>query len=203
MDTLKYICEKYNIDISKPSPFYLPIGRFKDIPRLFHDLGFKIGAEIGVYRGSYSRSLLTYCPGLKLYGIDSWADYRGYENYEPNDILDAYAKAQESVKGFDCKLIKGWSNEVVRQFDDESLNFVFIDGDHTYEHVVEDIALWSKKVRKGGIVYGHDFDDLSNNKKKWEKINVINAVYGWTKSYKIHPWFVITKNKNRSWMYVK
>ena len=201
MDTLKYVCEKYKLDLNEKSPFLLSVGRFKDLPRLFHELGFKVGAEVGVYTGAYSRSLLKYCPGLKLYGIDSWVKYGGYEGDHLS--IDAYKLAEENVKGFDCKLIKSESKEAVQQFPDESLDFVFIDANHSYESVVEDIALWSKKVRKGGIVSGHDFDDYSNHQRKWSEINVINAVEGWTKSYKIHPWFVLTKNNIKSWMYIK
>lgn len=202
MDTQKYIVEKFNIDLSKPSPFYLPIGRFKDVPKLFHELGFKVGAEIGVFQGGYSRYLLQYCPGLKLYGIDAWTSYESYKDYKPRVIINAYQKAQKNVKGYDCQLIKAWSRDAVKEIPDESLDFVFIDGNHAYEYVVEDIALWSKKVRKGGIIYGHDFDDYTNH-ERWREMNVIPAVEGWMKSYKIHPWFVITNNRNRCWMYVK
>ena len=63
MDTLKYIIEKFNLDTSK-LPVEIPIGRFKDIPRLFSELGFKNGAEVGVYRGLYSKWLFRYIPGL-------------------------------------------------------------------------------------------------------------------------------------------
>lgn len=171
------------------------------MPRLFNELGFKVGAEVGVYTGAYTLSLLRYCPGLKLYGVDSWVKYGGYQG--DNLSINAYEMAQENMKGFDCKLIKSLSNEAVKLFDDESLDFVFIDAGHSYESVVEDIALWSKKVRKGGIVYGHDFDDYSNHRRKWREINVVNAVEGWMKSYRVHPWFVLTKNNTKSWMYIK
>lgn len=202
MDTLKYICDKYNIDLVQLSPFYLPIGRHKDIPKLFHELGFKVGAEIGVFEGAYSHRLLHYCSGLKLYGVDIWEIYSGYRDYQPRHMASAYQKAQDNVKEYDCTLIKGWSTEVAKQFKDESLDFVFLDGNHAYEYVVADIAAWSKKVRKGGIIYGHDFDDYSNH-KRWKEMNVIPAVEGWMKSYKIHPWFVTTNNANKCWMYVK
>jgi predicted O-methyltransferase YrrM len=166
-------------------------------------LGFKVGAEVGVYRGVYAGWLLRYCPGLKLYAVDSWTSYPGYTDPKAEDMADAYNRARQNTRLYDCTLIKGWSSEVVKQFEDESLDFVFIDGNHAYEYVVEDIACWSKKVRKGGIIYGHDFDDYSSNEKKWQEINVINAVIGWMNSYRIHPWFVTVNNKNRCWMYVK
>jgi hypothetical protein len=202
METLKYFAKKFDIDLSQSSPIYLNIGRFKDLPRMFHELGFKVGAEVGVYQGDYSKWLLRMIPGLKLYGIDSWIPYKGYKDFGNNDIVDAYRRAKESVKGYDCELIKGWSNEVVNRFEDESLDFVFIDGNHAYEYVVEDIAKWSKKVRKGGVVYGHDYDDYSNS-RKWAEMTVIPAVDGWCQAYKIDPYFILTKNKNKCWMYIK
>lgn len=201
MQTLDYILDKYGVG-GEESPITLNIGRFKDIPRLFDELGFKVGAEVGVFEGDYSRWLLRMIPGLKLYGIDAWEPYGGYNDFEDKRLTDSYDKARENTRGYDCELIKGWSDEVVHEFKDESLDFVFIDGNHSYEWCVWDIANWSKKVRKGGIVYGHDYDDYSNN-RRWSEMNVMNAVDGWVKSYKIHPLFIISKNKNRSWMYVK
>jgi len=199
MEILKYICEKFKVE---GDVIDLKIGRFKDIPRLFAELGFKKGAEIGVYRGLYSKYLLRYIPGLELVGIDLWEIYPGYKDYSSTDIVEAH---NEAIKVYKDKgvLIQGWSNEVAKTIPDESLDFVFIDGNHAYEYVVEDIALWSKKVRKGGIVYGHDYDDYSQHRTRWKEMNVINAVDGWIKSYKIKPLFLITKNHNKCWMYVK
>jgi hypothetical protein len=79
---------------------------------------------------------------------------------------------------------------------------VYIDGNHSYEAAVEDIALWSKKVRKGGIVSGHDYKDWSKT-SRWYSMNVVNAVDGWVKSYRIHPLFAFVNNASPSWMYVK
>ncbi|MBU1110792.1 class I SAM-dependent methyltransferase [Patescibacteria group bacterium] len=204
METLDYIVKKFNIDLNQPSPIMLAIGRFKDIPKLLCELGFNKGAEIGVYRASYSRHLLDRNPNLQLIGVDAWEVYTGYKDYHREDIKDAHRESIEVYKkyGDRATLIQGWSNWVVKTIPDESLDFVFIDGNHAYEYVVEDIALWSKKVKKGGIIYGHDFDDYSNS-RRWKDMNVINAVDGWMKSYKIKPWFVTTNNSNKCWLYVK
>lgn len=201
MDTLKYIADKFGVDITQ-SVISLPIGRFKDIPRLFKELGFKTGAEVGVFEGEYSRFLLKQIPNLKLYLVDSWIPYAGYNDFEDKRLTNAYFTTQENVKGYDAVLLRGWSHELVNQFEDGSLDFVFIDGNHDYPHTVQDIALWSKKVRKGGIVYGHDYDDYSNN-RRWQDMHVMYAVDGWVQSYKIKPLFIIANNRNRSWLYVK
>lgn len=202
MNTLDYIIKKYNIDVNQEMPIKLEIGRFKDIPRLFRELGFKKGAEIGVHEGSYARWLLKGIPGLHLIGVDLWESYRGYKDFNKNNLHEAKLKAEKNVEGFDCELIQGWSNEVADQIPDGSLDFVFIDGNHAYEWVVWDMYKWIPKVRKGGIVYGHDYDDYSNNSRRFE-MNVMNAVDGWMKSYGIKPWFITTRNRNKCWMYVK
>ena len=202
MDTLAYFINKYGIDITKESPFKLSISRETDIPQIFKELGFKIGAEIGVYRGAYSETLLKAIPGLKLSGIDLWEIYPGYRDYRKTDISEAQKEALERTKDYDCTLIRGWSNEIVKKFADESLDFVYIDGNHAFEYTVQDIALWSKKVRKGGVVYGHDFEDWSRNWRRFD-MGVINAVTGWCQSYQIHPWFIIGKDKHPGWLYVK
>ncbi|KKT37763.1 MAG: hypothetical protein UW26_C0025G0002 [Candidatus Collierbacteria bacterium GW2011_GWF1_44_12] len=202
MEALPYLSEKFSLDLTQESPLRLPISRNTDIPEMFKALGFKVGAEIGVYRGEYSETLLKSIPDLKLFGIDLWELYKGYRDYRKDDISDAHREAIERTKDFNCQLIKDWSHEAVKQFADESLDFVYIDGNHSFEHTVQDIALWSKKVKKGGIVYGHDFEDWSKNWRRFD-MNVINAVTGWCKSYQIHPWFVIAKDKHPSWMYIK
>lgn len=203
MDALKYIAKKYKVDLKQPNPIALPIGRMRDMPKLFNELGFKVGAEVGVFEGTLTQALLKRIPGLKLYGIDLWENYKGYERDLASQFLvNAYEKAVENTKGYDCILIKGWSNEVVKQFEDESLDFVYIDGNHKFEYTVEDIALWSPKVRKGGIIAGHDYRDWSHT-SRWDNMQVKEAVDAWVKVNKISPLFITSNNSSNSWIYIK
>lgn len=205
METIEYLVNNHGADLKSELPIKLSMGRFKDIPKMFAKLGLNKGYEIGVYRGRYSNSLLKYNPNLHLTGVDAWEIYGGYKDYEVTDIKDAHREATETYKswGDRASLIQGWSRDVAQTVPDESLDFVFLDANHAYEYVVEDIALWSKKVKKGGIVYGHDYDDYSKHSRRWSEMNVINAVDGWTKSYRISPWFITTNNSNKCWMYIK
>lgn len=200
--TLEYLINRYKVDLNQPSPIRIPAGRNKCLPNIYRDLGFKVGAEIGVHRGVYAQQILKRIPNLKLYCIDLWDNYTGYTDYRPDQHTPAYLEAQERTKGFDCTLIKNWSHEAVKDFADESLDYVYIDGNHTFEYVVQDIALWSKKVRTGGLVCGHDYHDFSKS-HHLAHVNIINAVDGWCKSYRIHPLFVLANNSMESWMYVK
>jgi len=206
-ETIKFLVEKYKIDLNQPSPFNIDCGRYYEIPKLFTQLGFKKGAEIGVYRASYSRNLLKRIVGLQnLLGVDAWELYKGYHDFDKiNDIQDAHREAKEIAEEYGDRftIIQGWSIEVAKTIPDESLDFVFIDANHAFEFVVADIAAWAPKVRKGGIIYGHDFDDYSHRTSRCYFMNVVNAVEGWTKSNKIHPWFILKGNKHKCWMYIR
>lgn len=68
--------------------------------------------------------------------------------------------------------------DVVKQFKDESLDFVYIDGNHSFQHVVNDLCEWEKKVKVGGIVAGHDYIKRIHN---GYLMHVPMAVHGfWT-----------------------
>ena len=146
----------------------------------FADCGFKVGAEVGVCDGYYSEVLCKNIPGLKLYAIDSWDLYEEYRDFrrEESQYLKIYNDACEKLKPYNCEIIKARSMDAVKKFEDESLDFVYIDANHAYEFVKEDIREWTKKVRKGGIVAGHDY-----YKTKAGNMGVINVVDEYIKEH--------------------
>jgi hypothetical protein len=93
--------------------------------------------------------------------IDSWKG-------SPNELtsthqlatqVDIYEVFKKNMGERSYKSIRGLSSEVVNQFEDESLDVVFIDLTHTYESVKQDIELWLPKVKKGGLLAGHDYEN--------------------------------------------
>jgi len=214
METIKYIVNKFQIDLNQKSPIKLPIDRLRGLTSLFRELGFKVGAEIGVDRGRYSKWICMKNKGVKLFLIDPYIAYPEYvEKHDSKDQIsfdENYEKAIQRLGNFNCEFIKKTSMEAVKDFLDNSLDFVFIDGNHTFEYVVNDIAEWSKKVKPGGIVSGHDFVRSVELKKIWipvaneeERIKlcqVKDAVESWTYANRIKPWFLTTDS---SWLYVK
>ena len=119
--------------------------------------GMSLGAEIGVMRGVNLANLLALRPDLTMYGIDPWSVPHG--KWGAEDMSGFYLEAIRRLAPFQdrCFLIKGFSAEVSNSFEDASLDFVFIDGDHSYDSVVDDIIHWAPKVRKGGKLIGHDY----------------------------------------------
>lgn len=130
-----------------------------DLAKYFNELGFKTGAEIGVADGRYSEILCQQIPDLLLYCVDPWSVYENWrsQNYQES----AYKKAVDRLSGYGVNIMRATSVEAYINLEpfvpDESLDFVFIDGDHHFDQVMTDIILWSKRVRKGGIVSGHDY----------------------------------------------
>ena len=130
-----------------------------ELAKHFGELGFKIGCEVGVCDGTYSLVMEQSIPGVKLYGVDPYITYQRYNDYRrQNSLSKAHEHAIEKLKPYPTyEFVVKTSVEAVKQFADGSLDFVFIDGNHTYDFVKEDITLWTPKVRSGGIVAGHDF----------------------------------------------
>lgn len=169
------------------------------LPALFHSLGYRIGAEIGVECGIYSEIIYNSMPGVKLYAVDAWQAYPGYRDHVTQAKIDSiYQQAAERLKG-KAHLVRKYSIAAAQDFDDGILDFVYIDGNHDFLHVTEDIHYWSAKVRKGGIIAGHDF-----KRHKGSYINhVKDVVQAWTYSHGIDPWFVLAGDKSPSWFWVK
>lgn len=220
LDTVNYIMKKYDLFTGEPIkkfPIEIPNVDRVSLAKLFGELGFKTGVEIGVEQGLYSQTLLENgSSNVTLYCVDPWLAYQGYREHVSQEKLDGFLSITnerlrktvlETSKNF--KLIRKTSVEAAKMFDNESLDFVYIDGNHEFSHVVADICAWYPKVKKGGIISGHDF---ISRKDPQLNMHVPEAVRGFTGAYQIKPWFVLgrkerlegeRRDNTRSWMFVK
>lgn len=213
MNTLNYILEKYKIDIGNQYFINIPemIGAV-DLAKLFAELKFTRGVEIGTDQGEYAEILCRTIPALELFCVDPWkaeAYEPGYqpESFEKQEYFDS--RLNDTIKrleGFNCIIVRKTSMEAVDTFADDSLDFVYIDGNHDFLNVTQDIHCWSKKVRKGGIVSGHDFVRYPSHKFN----HVKKVVEAYTTSYHFLPVFLVTptdkgmkRDRFRSWFFVK
>lgn len=210
--TLEYLKTKYNLNFDQPLPIEIAgVGRL-DLIRWIRELDFKVGAEIGVDRGNFSKQILDLNPQLKLYGIDPWLKYDDYREYIDQADLDSVyeqmqARLQNEIKTKDFVPIRKKSMDALTDFADESLDFVYIDANHEGNYPYEDIAGWAKKVKKGGIIAGHDYVRV-----KVLHFTIKDALDKYTEENEIKPWFVLgsyahkpreIRDRTRSWMFVK
>lgn len=188
------------VDIDGRSPIVLPDMSRTNLACLFGELGYRKGAEVGVFRGYYSKALSRYNPDATIYSVDPWEVYDEYrEKHTPESMEEAYQETQRRLAGTGCVILRLYSLEAADQFDDGELDFVYIDGNHEFVHVAQDIKAWSAKVRKGGIVSGHDWARF----KRHPLCHVKDVVSAWARSHRISPWFVLQGKGNSSWFWVK
>ncbi len=206
-DTIKYLVKKFNIDTSSFSEMPINVVNVNHIAiaKTFKELGFKEGAEVGVAQGNHAEVLCKENPGVKLHAVDIWESYEGYREYG-NRIRRYYQMARKLLKPYDVNFIRKFSMDAVEDFKDNSLDFVYIDCGHDFKNVALDIYEWSKKVRHGGIVYGHDYRDWYLGESRYP-VHVKPVVQAYMKACDISPWFVLenTKDKryNPRWMFVR
>ena len=124
-------------------------------------------AEIGVLRGAFSRKIADICTPSELCLIDTWGlhlnTFCDYQTYNAAH----WEAIKKSVEAWACplgyKVIQARSTDASSLFPDGYFDFVYIDADH--DRAAEDIMCWLPKVRKGGIIAGHDYVWNEGNKQ--------------------------------------
>lgn len=137
------------------------------LQQMIDDKGFKRIAEVGVWKAAFSTHILSNCPQVeKVYSIDPWKvwpkkDYvDGKNNHSQKKFDSIYNRVQKRLSVFEdrSELIRDTSVGGSQHVKDGELDLVWIDANHGYEWVKEDIHTWVPKVRPGGIVAGDDYN---------------------------------------------
>ncbi len=136
-----------------------------------------IGAEVGVWRGFTSKSILEQFPKTKLIAVDSWT----VDESMPKTSEEMLTAKKEFLRNTDfakdrrliyhCTSLEGAS-----YVPNSSLDFVFIDACHSYDFVKMDLELWYPKLKVDGLFSGHDY---RNQKDRTGVFGVSRAVDEW------------------------
>ena len=133
--------------------------------------------EIGTFKGENAKNILENLNINKIYLIDPWLKYEEYEeNFIQQQLDESYIKAKNRLKNYNDKVIylKDYSSNVVNKV--PMVDFIYIDGNHSYKYVLEDCENYWKKVKNGGILAGHDIS--------WE--TTLNAVQDFCRNNNLH-----------------
>lgn len=210
-ETLNKLKTLWNIDLTLKSPIEVKgVGRLK-LAEAFNTLDFNEGVEIGTEEGVYAEYLFQANPNLHLTCVDPWLTYSGYREHVTQPVMDAiFELAQDLLAPHNVTFLRMFSLEALTMVPDESLDFVYIDGNHDLPNTIQDIVGWSKKVKSGGIISGHDY--IHNSPNDREDCHVMEATRAYTSSYRIREWFILgrklwergeVRDKPRSWMWIK
>lgn len=178
----------------------------EDLPEFLVSQGYKVGAEIGVYKGAFTRLFLQ--AGLKMFAIDPWMSFTGQgRSQHKQEVQDElYEVAKQNLKPYldsgQCQIIRRTSMDATTKFRHGSLDFVYIDGNHEFPNVAQDIYEWNKIVRPGGIMSGHDYFNtpLHASNVLCHAKAVVDA---YTSLYQIENWWLFGNPKYYSWMFFK
>eukprot|EP00386_Alphamonas_edax_P012354 GDKI01038638.1.p1 GENE.GDKI01038638.1~~GDKI01038638.1.p1 ORF type:complete len:415 (-),score=80.47 GDKI01038638.1:44-1240(-) len=117
--------------------------------------------EVGVYAGDTSVHILKNFPNATVIGVDPFYN----EEFAPDSVqnqmlaqVGMYTESRFEAFGDRARLLKMKSADALQLIPDQSMDIIFVDGDHRYEHAKYDIAAWEKKVKMGGVIAGHDFE---------------------------------------------
>lgn len=151
-----------------------------DLIKHFAELGFRTGAEIGVAEGHFSEAMLKVIPDLHLYCVDAWTVYKGNRWAGSEERNEHHRKTTiERLKPYpNATIVDMFSMDAIHNTGDFPLDFVYIDGNHSFDYVMQDLIEWSKRVRKGGIISGDDYYSFKG-------AGVVDAVNAYTKAHRI------------------
>jgi predicted O-methyltransferase YrrM len=133
----------------------------------------EVGSWLGKSSSFMAVEIKNSNKNIEFYCVDTWRGSSEHENDEKiiNDTLyNSFLKNIEPVRDY-IKPIRKSSEEASADFDDNSLDFIFIDAGHSYEDVKNDLEKWYPKLKENGIIAGHDFSQA------WP--GVIMAVNEW------------------------
>jgi uncharacterized Rossmann fold enzyme len=150
-----------------------PCMRASEIAKRVKGLPNLTGAEIGVFRGHTSRRLLAYLPELHLLMVDSWSsaerdsdyaktgDFHAGLTVEQQEQFAAEAAGNIAFADNRALIMRESSIEAANRCHDGSLDFVFIDADHSYRGCKDDIEAWLPKLKPRGLICGHDYNNTA------------------------------------------
>lgn len=140
-------------------------------------------AEIGVDEGNFSKSIMQLAKPKKLHLVDLWADIVMYGKDKEIGVKKLFKK---EIENGEVEIHIGYSTDVVDSFPNAYFDWVYIDTDHSYETTKSELEKYASKVKKDGLICGHDFVQ-----GYWEgmvRYGVIEAVYEFCVN---HGWEIV------------
>lgn len=187
---VKFIERNFRIKKEHGLPYYSSRHSRNDLPKMYKELGWTTGVEVGTFKGDYAKIMCEGCPGLQLTCVDPWTAYHGHTQ-ESEDKY--YEEALKKLKPYNVHIMRQPSLVAVERFQDYSIDFVYIDGGHFFDDCIQDLIKWTKKVKHNGLVCVHDYDGYM--------VGVVEAVNAYTRCHDIRPWWVFKeRNETAFWI---
>lgn len=143
--------------------------QFFTYPNLYREMVNEFGngshfVEIGCWKGQSSSFMAVEInnsgKNIKFDCVDHWSDAEGCPGPDPwvqsGKLFEKFMSNTDRVKHI-ITPVRMMSVDAAKNYKDDSLDFVFVDGDHEYDGCKADIVAWLPKIKSGGILAGHDY----------------------------------------------
>lgn len=150
--------------------------------------------EIGVRFGFNAEYVLSNFDIDKIYLIDPYCELPYRRDIFSKKQVESYkSEAYKRLEKFKekCIWLKDYSQNVFNQISDESIDVLYVDGDHHYKAVSQDLSLYYPKVKKNGLIIGDDYNELG----------VSSAIKDFAKMYNIS--FETSENETSKFWFTK
>lgn len=151
-------------------------------------------AEIGTERGKFAAIIAENCD--KLYCIDLWKNYEGYRQHvSDEEYEEIFQDCKNRLSKYDVSFIREDSVKAASLFGDEYLDGIYLDANHTYKAVLQDLRSWWRVLKSGGICSGHDFTGAHKD--------VYKAVLDFCTEMEIEELTEFCGDKSHSYFFIK
>lgn len=127
-------------------------------------------AELGVDEGNFSQKILQHCKPEKLHLVDFW----GSQRYNQEKRKSVEARFRDEITSGKIEINIGDSVKVGQNYPDKYFDWIYIDTGHEYDLTAQELIVYHKKVKKGGVIAGHDFTRW--NRAGFSRFGVMEAV---------------------------
>lgn len=125
-------------------------------------------AEIGVWQGNFSKIINDFCNPKELILVDLWTyddqvrgcapQVDGQEPISQNFFDEAYMNTKSKFfNNHNVKILKKSSKEASKMYNNEYFDYIYIDAEHSYKAVYDDLKCWFPKLKKNGYLFGDDY----------------------------------------------
>eukprot|EP01012_Entosiphon_sulcatum_P004852 TRINITY_DN12010_c0_g1_i1.p1 TRINITY_DN12010_c0_g1~~TRINITY_DN12010_c0_g1_i1.p1 ORF type:complete len:262 (-),score=44.82 TRINITY_DN12010_c0_g1_i1:13-798(-) len=183
---------------AQPYQPFPPVRRRVDFGDLAEKQGFRVGIEVGVYRGLFAKDILSrWKSAERYYCVDLWKAQENYggdiANRNQQQFNKLFDETKERLSPWRGKVhfLRDFSTIAAQKIANDSVDYIYIDARHDYKGVGEDLVAYWPKLKRGGLFAGHDFldaDDLAKPerfvkgaKQNWS-LNYDGTVATWPKA---------------------
>lgn len=158
--------------------------RYETLYNLLKNRPHKFGCEIGVNQGTTTSFLLKKLLTIeRYYAVDPWQYYKMYDGKKFEGTVKGKKTWMQVMKKFltdtlpysnRILIMRMFSTDAVKFFDDEYFDWVYIDANHKYKYIKENLHLWTPKVKVGGLITGHDYGNKKEKIRDWGITKAVN-----------------------------